>query len=101
MVGREEKLLIQSMNLSMEQVYERVGQYGGVMVPAHINRSSNSLLSSLGFVPENIPFATLEVSSRFTVPDLPGYRKIFSSDAHYLGDIPVSYTHLDVYKRQQ
>jgi hypothetical protein len=86
-VGKEEILLLQSVDRSMNQIYEMVGEFGGVMVPAHINRSSNSLLSVLGFVPKDIPLRTLEISNRFPMPDIEGYRKIVSSDAHRLGDI--------------
>ncbi len=34
---------------------------GGVPVPAHINRTSNSLLYSLGFLPPELCFTALEV----------------------------------------
>ena len=32
------------------------------MIPAHIDRKSNSILSNLGFIPEDLDLATLEIS---------------------------------------
>lgn len=87
LIGEEKVLLLQSASCSMNEVYEMAKSLGGVMVPAHVNRSSNSLLSVLGFVPQDIPLRTLEISNRFPMPDLDGYRKAVSSDAHRLGDM--------------
>lgn len=87
--GEEERLLIQALGLSLDELTQECIKAGGVVVPAHINRTSNSLLTSLGFVPPGAPFAALEVSR-----DLPiapgaakGYRVLHSSDAHQLENI--------------
>ena len=62
---------------------------GGVCIAAHIDRSSNSILSNLGFIPEDLNFKTLEVSKRAPAEMSadPKYKYIHDSDAHYLTDI--------------
>ena len=77
--------------------------FGGAAFPAHIDRPSFSLLGVLGLWMPELGFPLAEVSRQcppeFRLrPDLAGLRLIANSDAHYLD--PVSYTHLDVYKRQ-
>ena len=64
-------------------------EFGGVPVPAHINRGSNGLLVNLGFMPEDLTShggglaaAALRRRRRWR-----GRQVLHSSDAHYLGDI--------------
>lgn len=93
-IGKEEALLIQSTDLAFDQVYESVTMYGGVMIPAHIDKNSHSLLYNLGFVPENSKFSCVEifdVEKREELLVSHSYlekcRILVDSDAHYLGDI--------------
>ncbi len=60
----EERLLATSTSLSVEQVAAGVGSLGGLCIPAHIDRPSFSILSNLGFVPQGLPVAGLEISPR-------------------------------------
>ena len=56
-IGTEPNLLINSTTLSFDELWDIVaGQYGGVMIPAHIDKNANSLLSNLGFVPPDTVF---------------------------------------------
>ena len=94
MIGTEENLLILASELSFEGLFEQVDSFGGVMVPAHIDRPSNSLLSNLGFVPPDSRFAAAEVKDLQTLPELyrtnPCLRRcriLNSSDAHSLWQI--------------
>ncbi len=48
--GTVPNLLINSVDISFDQLWGLVRSYGGVMFPAHIDKSANSLLSNLGFV---------------------------------------------------
>lgn len=64
------------------------------MFPAHIDKSANSLIYNLGFVPADSQFATAEVKDLTKLhelkkrnPYLEGCRIISNSDAHYLEDI--------------
>ena len=87
-IGKMEKLLISSLPFTMDECVRMIGEYGGYPVPAHINRDANSVLSNLGFLPQNTPFKVLEVlPGRPAGVSLSGYRALYSSDAHFLQDI--------------
>ncbi len=87
-VGKMDKLLISALPLSIDECVRLIGEYGGYPVPAHINRDANSILSNLGFFPQNAPFKALEVMPDRPVGiDLSDYRVLHSSDAHFLEDI--------------
>ncbi len=81
--------LILSLNLSLEQLNALVDNFGGVIVPAHINKSSNSMLSNLGFIPEDLNLKFIEVFMNAPVPQdiLDHYGVLINSDAHSLGQI--------------
>ncbi len=88
LIGIEEKLLISALDLSLDELVVLIDQYGGLAVPAHINRGANGLLQSLGFLPPNLKFAALELSKLLPAPiDTGNYKLLFSSDAHNLSDI--------------
>ncbi len=92
--GTVPNLLINSVEISFDQLWDLVRSYGGAMFPAHIEKSANSLLSNLGFIPPDSQFATAEVKDLTKLhelkkknPYLEGCRIISNSDAHYLEDI--------------
>lgn len=87
-LGEEKYLLIASLDRSLEQCIDEVHRLGGVFAPAHVDRSSNSLSSQLGFVPPDIRADAIEVSPNAT-PEMikkHGWDKIkpliAGSDAH-------------------
>lgn len=87
--GSVEKLLINATDLPVESIKALVEERGGVCIPAHIDRPSNSIVSNLGLVPEEMGFTTLELSKR-AGPEMASddrYRYLHDSDAHYLTDI--------------
>jgi PHP family Zn ribbon phosphoesterase len=88
-IGTEPRLLIQSLDLSIEQVAALTREYGGLVVPAHVNKSANSIFCNLGFIPPGLDFPALEVYRKAPLPDadLSGYRLIHASDAHCLAQI--------------
>lgn len=93
-IGKEEKLLLNSSTFSIDEACELVEELGGVVVPAHIESSSFGLLGNLGFVPNYLNIATVEVKNISKLKEYKGaasifsnYRIIKSSDAHYLWDI--------------
>ena len=85
----EKRLLIQSTTLSIDAVTARCRAEGGIPVPAHINRPSNSLISSLGFVPLELNLTALELYENLPAPDMDfsSYHIVYNSDAHMLNDI--------------
>lgn len=102
--GYEEKLLISPTTLSMNKLFDMVKSVGGLFIPAHVDRHSYSVLTNLGFIPDDMDIKNIEVSKY--VEDLESYlenrpelRKYFifrNSDAHYLGDISEKKFFIDV-----
>ncbi|MDL2289293.1 PHP domain-containing protein [Clostridia bacterium OttesenSCG-928-F22] len=86
-IGSANKLLLQSVAFSIEEIFALVVGHHGAVVPAHINKPSNSLLALLGFIPAVPHFTMLEVARKYPMPTLKGYRMVHSSDAHSLEDI--------------
>ncbi|HHV59751.1 MAG TPA: PHP domain-containing protein [Clostridiaceae bacterium] len=101
--GINNQLLLTASGLSVENAVFHVGKLGGIVIPAHVDRSSYSVLSNLGAIPEGLGFKWLELS-RFTSlnefvssnPGLVNYKFIKSSDAHELGDMLERETYLTV-----
>lgn len=93
-IGQEPNLLINSADISFDHLWELVRSYDGVMFPAHVDKTANSLIANLGFVPPDSKFKTAEVKDlknlhrlREGNPYLNGCRIISNSDAHYLEHI--------------
>ncbi len=94
MVGKVEKLLIGATSISVDALPKLVKEYGGICYPAHIDRTSDSMLQTFGYIPPEYGFAALEVREpdKFFAKKENGiymrdYKIIKSSDAHYLENI--------------
>ena len=92
--GNVERLLIGATDISFDQVFGLVEAYRGIAYPAHIDKSTTSLLSNLGFVPPDSRFACAEISTFDHLHQIQKEHPYFlqckmlsSSDAHYLEDI--------------
>lgn len=92
--GREERLLSGACNLDTETALRVVRGLGGVVLPAHVNRESFSMLNTLGAIPQEYDFHFLECSKNCDLDaflqnhtDLKSYSFLRSSDAHFLQDI--------------
>ena len=92
--GCVDRLLLTATGLGIEDVHKTAQDLGGVMIPAHVDRESYSILSNLGMIPEHLGLKYLEISGMCDfiklaekMPELKKYRFIRSSDAHVLGDI--------------
>jgi len=97
-IGFEPNLLINGVNISFDQVWEVVRRFKGIMIPAHIDKNSNSLLSNLGFVPPDSKFRCVEfkdMTKLHSLTEKNPYLKectiISNSDAHYLEHINEPY----------
>ena len=55
------KLLINATNLSVAEVCALVRSFGGVPVPAHINRGANGMIGALGLMPFLPEYPVVEV----------------------------------------
>ncbi len=81
------QLLLTATRLPLEEVFRITVNAGGVVIPAHINRSSYSILSNLGAIPGDLNIKYVEITPRDPYEAPNGYIPIISSDAHSLGDI--------------
>ena len=87
----EKILLTTASSISIDTLPTLVKEYGGVCFPAHIDRESYSVLSSLGDFPPELEVTAFELTPvaseedyRKNYPALEGKRLLRSSDAHYL-----------------
>ncbi|MDI3310012.1 MAG: PHP domain-containing protein [Thermoanaerobacterium sp.] len=99
-VDEEEKLLLSSSSFSVDEIFRMMDGVGAA-VPAHIDRTSYSIVSNLGFIPDIKNLKAIEVSSSSTVNEIVDeyikkYKVITSSDAHRLGDINERVNYLDL-----
>ena len=87
-VAVEDRPLMGAMNLSLQECAQIIRENGGAAVPAHINRG-HGLLTNLGLFPEDVDFPVVEVRPELPVNEklIAGKRRLWSSDAHHLGDI--------------
>jgi len=90
---KEPRLLLTSADVSIDEACAKVHEIGGIFIPAHVNRTANGLLPTLGFVPERICLEALEISkhlkpdeARRKFPQIAGYPLIQSGDVHRLDD---------------
>lgn len=88
--GEEKSLLVSATTLDLYSVIRLVKDNGGVPVPAHIDRSSYSVLSNLGFLPEDLGVSAIEITPRrrkLLEDNYQKYNILSNSDAHYLENI--------------
>ena len=97
-IGHMDKLLINACAYSIDQLVKEVRAVGGIPVPAHVNKEANAILTTLGYIPEDLAFTTIEVFAKGSLANVPldRYRMIYSSDAHYLLDMAERENYLHV-----
>ena len=95
-VGSEERLLITASSISCAKAVSVVERYGGICYPAHVDRSSFSILSNLGMIDESFGFRCAEIydiSKESELKEKHPYLKqlqiISDSDAHYLENMRI------------
>jgi PHP family Zn ribbon phosphoesterase len=88
-IRREERLLLNSVNIELEHAARKVNGLGGLAIPAHVDRKANGLIEILGLIPPG--FEALEISRHISpeaalqkFPQLRGYPLIQSGDVHLL-----------------
>lgn len=100
---QEEPWLGSSADIGVYDCAKLVDSYGGLAIPAHIDRPSTSLLSNLGFYDSEMGFSVCEVTNDCNIPqllkdhpELKGMRFIRNSDAHEITSIPDAKNYIDV-----
>jgi len=93
--------LILSVDLSLEELDQLVRSNDGVIVPAHVNKSSNSMIVNLGFIPQDLKITCVEVYAKNSIDEktVLGYKRIQNSDAHYLVDISEPVHEIELYEK--
>ena len=90
-IGQEDILLVTASGISTEKVVKKVEEYNGICYPAHIDRSSFSIISNLGIINSSFGFKCAEIYDimkehelKERHPYLNELKIISDSDAHYL-----------------
>jgi 3',5'-nucleoside bisphosphate phosphatase len=89
----ENRLLLNSAQISITDATAWIKNHGGIAIPSHIDSSTFSIISQLGYIPDDLPFDALEVRDKGKSNELlPLIMKkdipfVSFSDAHYLEDI--------------
>ena len=88
------RLLIAATALTASSIVDTIHSIGGLAVASHIDREAFSIISQLGFIPDDLEFDALEISPRtnreeaLTMFDnYNSYAWISSSDAHDVENI--------------
>ena len=97
-------LLTMATGITVEEAPGLVASFGGVAVPAHVDRDAYSILSVLGAVPPELDFKTIELSRNggrdklaAIAPELTErYGILENSDAHYMEAIPEPNIHMEL-----
>ena len=98
-IAKEENLLVTATDLDIFEIVELAKKYNGVAVPAHIDRSSYSVLSNLGFMPPDLDVGCIEITPKNRLKmenDYKNYKILSNSDAHYLENISEPEFFIDV-----
>ncbi len=93
-MGFNERLLISATNLTARRILELIASFDGISVASHVDKEAFSVLSQLGFIPEDLRFDAIELSPRMsrkkaeaTFDALKSFPWVSFSDAHYVQDI--------------
>ena len=88
-----------SLDVSIEEVEQKVHELSGIFIPAHIDRPRNSLFSQQGFIPPELNVDALQISKladgkaiREKYRIKPEITIVKFSDAHYPGDVGKTFT---------
>ncbi|MBI4847702.1 MAG: PHP domain-containing protein [Nitrospirae bacterium] len=88
------RLLIGATSLPAKTIVNTIHTFGGIAIASHIDRGAFSIISQLGFIPEDLNFDALEMSPRtdrgeaaLSYNDYTSFAWTTSSDAHWLKDI--------------
>jgi len=92
--GEEDILLSSALNVSIDDLADKVHELNGLFIPAHVNRPKFSLISQLGFIPPDIKADALELTRHISKEDflkqypyLKAFPIVQNSDSHYIDSI--------------
>lgn len=109
-ITQEERLLLVSLDVTLEETIDKIHELGGRAVLAHVMDRENSVTTQLGFIPEGLHYDGLEIKSLEEIPRVlkrnPWIKEdatvwLVDSDAHRLIEISEAeqYMTSDVFNR--
>ncbi len=78
--------LITTCGISLEDVVSETLSRDGLVIPAHIDKKANSILTNLGFLPD-LPYSAIEAINPADIKESYNKAIITGSDAHYLNQV--------------
>ena len=95
----EEKALINSSMLTLEEIVDKANEFGAFVFPAHVDANSFSIIGQLGMIPDGLKVDACGITAKGDArklikqyPQLADFALIRNSDAHYPDDIGSGYT---------
>jgi 3',5'-nucleoside bisphosphate phosphatase len=92
-IRTEPRMLLTSTHFSIDEVFERVNTLGGLVIPAHVERTTYGLFPTLGLLSEQWPILGFEISrhttpeqARMKFPAIGNYPLIQNGDVHRLNE---------------
>jgi hypothetical protein len=89
----EDRLLLNSAQISVTDAALWIKSHGGLCIPSHIDSQTFSIITQLGFIPGDLPCDALEIRKKEHIAELlplimcKNVPFVSFSDAHYLMDI--------------
>lgn len=89
----EKRLLLNSAQISLSESVLLAKQMGALVISSHVDSQNFSIISQLGYVPEDLPLDALEIRNKDNIPDVMPFIMnknlpfVTFSDAHYIEDI--------------
>jgi len=92
-IRTEPRMLLTSTHFSIDDVFAQVNALGGLVIPAHVNRTTYGLFPTLGLLSDQWPILAFEISRHITpekaranFPAIGRYPLIQSGDVHRLDE---------------
>ena len=92
-IRTEPRMLLTSTRFSIDEVFERVNTLGGLVIPAHVERTTYGLFPTLGLLSDQWPILGFEISrhttpeqARMSFPSIGSYPLIQNGDVHRLNE---------------
>jgi predicted metal-dependent phosphoesterase TrpH len=97
------KSLFNAVDRSLEFIVNKIHQYNGLAIAAHIDRQSFSVIGQLGFIPDNLQYDALEISPNTSIKQAntryreyaDKYNFVRGSDSHWLESIGSVFTEFE------
>lgn len=93
-LGFNRRLLITATTMNASNIVNTIRSLGGLSIASHIDRETFSVISQLGFIPEDLSFDALEISALMSKERAAGifqglnrFPWVSFSDAHRIEDI--------------